>query len=86
MQGKTQKNEKKLWERRLTVGMAVAIVATTAALAPAITPSVYPLKKKKKGSYISSAYNIDQIFLQYYAKKVKNKKTKHWRDYEILKS
>jgi len=25
----------------VTVGMAVAIVATTAALAPAITPSVY---------------------------------------------
>jgi hypothetical protein len=28
--------------------MAVAIVATTAALAPAITPSAYPLKKKRK--------------------------------------
>lgn len=28
-------------EERVTVGMAVATVATTAALAPAITPSVH---------------------------------------------
>jgi hypothetical protein len=28
--------------------MAMAIVATKAALAPAITPSAYPLKKKIK--------------------------------------
>ena len=34
------------WEKWLTVGMAVAIVATTAALAPAITPSTYSLEKK----------------------------------------
>ena len=35
-----------MWEKWLTVGMAVAIVATTAALAPAITPSTYSLEKK----------------------------------------
>lgn len=36
------------------VGMAVAMVATTAALAPAFTPSDIPFKKKKgKNNYIS---------------------------------
>lgn len=39
----------RLWEIiRLTVGMAVAIPAVTAAFAPAITPSAYPWKNKVK--------------------------------------
>lgn len=40
-----------LGKKLLTVGMAVAIVATTAALAPATTPSVDPTNRTKLGVY-----------------------------------
>ena len=46
---------RQLWDKWLTVGMAVAIVATTAALAPAITPSTYSLEMKIG---LESAYTI----------------------------
>lgn len=38
-------------EGLLTVGMAVAILATTAALAPAITPSVLHILQKTKSHH-----------------------------------
>ena len=37
---------RQLWEKWLTVGMVVAIVTTTAALAPAIVPSTYSFLKE----------------------------------------
>ena len=46
-------------KKRLTVGMAVAIVATTAALAPATTPSENTLEKKRG---LESAYTMDEFF------------------------
>lgn len=46
----------------LTVGIAVAIVATTAALAPAITPSVYTPNGKKKELNPSNSHRYWDIF------------------------
>ena len=41
MNGSMKQRKLNTWKGVVTVGMAVAIVATTAAFAPTITPSVY---------------------------------------------
>jgi hypothetical protein len=58
--------------------MAVAIVATTAALAPAITPSVYPLKKKRKDYIHHQLIILTKISCNTMLKSQKQK-TKYWR-------